>query len=401
MDTRKTSRREEWLAFEAAEWVDRIQRADSSDEDAFLVYLQESPRNVQELLLAQAWDDELERLLDPERQIDVDALIQAAGNVVPLAPMPVSSAEVATSTSPSIDTLAAAPEEGPDNSENGNRAAQSHAPGVTKAASWWKAKRSLRTIAAILGFLTVVLLWSSSWMEKKLFDPSTVTTSIGEQRAVELADGSVIALNTQSAVRVSFSQTSRDVFLTQGQALFTVAKDPARPFRVYAGGAVVQAVGTKFDVRHSHDLVKVAVIEGRVQVTARPSSSSPSVTLTELADRAKLAAGQAITIQSDGTLTPTANVDPAEVSAWQQRRLVFRNNTLAEIADEFSRYNRAPQIVIEGDELRAQRIPVAVFDADDPESLIVFLASDGSLSFDKRGDELVIRRRASAEPSPN
>lgn len=160
MDTRKTSRREEWLAYEAAEWVDRIQRADSSDQEAFLEYLQDSPRNVQELLLAQAWDDELGRLLDPERQIDVDALIEAAGNVVPLTPIPVSSAEVSTITSAPVDTLDSAPQDGPDNSESSNIATRSHSPGVTKATSWWRAKRSLRTIAAVLGFLSVVLLWS-------------------------------------------------------------------------------------------------------------------------------------------------------------------------------------------------------------------------------------------------
>lgn len=73
--------------------------------------------------------------------------------------------------------------------------------------------------------------------------------------------------------------------------------------------------------------------------------------------------------------------------------LIFRGHTLAQIADEFSRYNRAPRIVIQGEELRGQRIPIAIFDADDPESLIAFLANDETLVFERDRDTVAVHRR--------
>jgi transmembrane sensor len=60
-------------------------------------------------------------------------------------------------------------------------------------------------------------------------------TDIGERRTLTLADGSSIDLNARSKVRVRFSNAERDVELLQGQALFEVAKDKARPFVVTAG----------------------------------------------------------------------------------------------------------------------------------------------------------------------
>lgn len=353
MNSRTNSNRDEWFAYEAAEWIDRLEHGGDDDEKAFLKYLAESPRNVQEALLASAWDRELSGLLDRDRKIDVHALIAACGNVVPM-----------PGANPSTENRRTRPR-------------------------WqWPA-----LAASVAGAAVTLFLIAPSLMQ--WWAPSEFKTSIGEQRAIEFADGSVIALNTQSGVRVKFSDEAREVYLHQGQAMFTVAKDRSRPFRVHAGDAVVEAIGTKFDVRRFADRVSVAVIEGRVQVASDSSLPASDTQLAQLAERTSLAAGQAVNVAKNGVVTPPAPIDPTEVSAWQQRRLVFRNNTLAEIAEEFSRYNRTPQIRIEGEELRARRLPVAVFDADDPESLITYLASEGSIEVDRGSDSITIRQRQS------
>ena len=64
-----------------------------------------------------------------------------------------------------------------------------------------------------------------------------------------LADGSVLYLNTDTAVTIRYSRTERLVVLKSGQAGFEVAHDPNRPFRVFAGPAEAVAHGTEFDVR--------------------------------------------------------------------------------------------------------------------------------------------------------
>jgi ferric-dicitrate binding protein FerR (iron transport regulator) len=88
-----------------------------------------------------------------------------------------------------------------------------------------------------------------------------------------------------------------------------------------------------------------------------------------------------------------------DISAWQQRRLVFTDDTLGDIAEEFSRYNRSPQIRIEGDALRARRFS-GVFDADNPEGLLLYLAVDKSVVMDRDGDDVVIRSRPNDSASP-
>ena len=62
-----------------------------------------------------------------------------------------------------------------------------------------------------------------------------------------------------------------------------------------------------------------------------------------------------------------------------KRQLVFRNHTLQQIATEFNRYNKLPKISVEGEALQTKRYS-GVFDADDPESFLDFLALDHQLA---------------------
>lgn len=78
-----------------------------------------------------------------------------------------------------------------------------------------------------------------------------------------------------------------------------------------------------------------------------------------------LVAGETASIIASGNVTHPAAVDVADMMAWWQHRLVFRKQTLADIAFEFNRYNRKPQIRVEGEALQARQFN-GVFDADDP-----------------------------------
>ena len=60
----------------------------------------------------------------------------------------------------------------------------------------------------------------------------------------------------------------RLVELLQGQALFNVAKDSARPFFAMSDDARVRAVGTQFDINRRRTGTTVTVLEGRVAVVA-------------------------------------------------------------------------------------------------------------------------------------
>lgn len=99
-------------------------------------------------------------------------------------------------------------------------------------------------------------------------DPASgeYATGVAEHSNIRLPDGSSVALNAQSRLRVRFSASTRDIMLLQGAAVFSVARDTIRPFRVHARGAIFEAVGTDFSIYLGADVTQIAVRRGRVKV---------------------------------------------------------------------------------------------------------------------------------------
>jgi transmembrane sensor len=216
-------------------------------------------------------------------------------------------------------------------------------------------------------------------------------TALGEQRMVKLEDGSIVHLNTRSRISVHFLDSQREVRLEQGEALFQVERDPARPFIVRSGSTTVRAVGTAFNVYRRGSEVQVTVVEGRAQVSAMPRArttardNTPAATLPTL-----LAAGEAAVVAEDHISKTTAGAVSRAV-AWRERRLVFKDTPLGEVASEFNRYNKS-QMRIEGEALQARAI-TGVFSADHPQSLILYLSEFGSLQVSPEGEDWVVRAR--------
>lgn len=90
-------------------------------------------------------------------------------------------------------------------------------------------------------------------------------TKVGEVRSVRLADGSMLVIDTATAVRIAFTSTAREVTLVRGRVRFDVARDAARPFIVSAGGARITDRGTVFDVE-DYGVVSVRLISGAVDI---------------------------------------------------------------------------------------------------------------------------------------
>src|SRR5690606_10548060 len=67
-------------------------------------------------------------------------------------------------------------------------------------------------------------------------------TKVGDQEKITLADGSIVTLNTASRIEARMNGQERTVRLLEGEAFFEVAHDASRPFRVYAGDGVTEAV---------------------------------------------------------------------------------------------------------------------------------------------------------------
>ena len=179
--------------------------------------------------------------------------------------------------------------------------------------------------------------------------PNTLSTAVGENRLVTLSDGSTISLGGDTRIVVVVSEKERTVELTRGEALFKVAKDAVRPFKVRAGNATVVAIGTAFDVQRDSDRAIVSVTEGRVLV--EPAVDFLPVSLLQEFKpnlrTVRLDAGQQTTAGSTGIAEPSQVEDPTAATAWQSGRLAFHLQPLRYVLEDVNRYASKP-IVFEG-----------------------------------------------------
>jgi transmembrane sensor len=177
------------------------------------------------------------------------------------------------------------------------------------------------------------------------------------------------------------------VQLIAGEAIFNVAKNPHRPFRVSTGTTEILAVGTQFNVDAHDSTTVVTVLEGRVQVTnkpdIRPTDAGSSRALVD--QPVELTRGEQAVIARHRPLVRIAEADTVRVTAWTERRLFFDEATLTDVAAEFARYNDKV-IRINGDVLAAKHIS-GVFNSTDQSSFIEFLRthSDVRVREDARG----------------
>ncbi|MEE8294539.1 MAG: FecR domain-containing protein [Sphingomonadales bacterium] len=360
---RKQKRIDPVMVEEAAAWSLRISDSDLNAEEELELskWLKASPRHIEELLLTSALLSSADDL-DAWQDISVEDLIARADtSVVP------------------IGTKARG---GQPSNENQQPA---------RARKW---VIGLGTAAAIL--IAVMTGWLTLAPEDALL-PQSYTTEVGEQRSFTLADGSVIHINTRSELVVQYDDDARVIDLITGEALFQVAKDSERPFRVVAGDTVIEAIGTEFNVYRAPYGTKVTVIEGRVSVLSDdPPGGAVLPGASEFdgdqVNSILLNAGEEAL--ANGGVVTMATADIARTTSWRRRVLVFRGDPLSAVAEEFNRYNRL-QIIIDDPLLAAMPLK-AVLNADNPQSLLDLLEGSRDIEVERRGDtEIIVRLKPS------
>ena len=232
--------------------------------------------------------------------------------------------------------------------------------------------------AAALALLGIGLMWQLRSGGLHSAGPATralqFQTGHGEQRTYRLADGSLLHLNTDSAVRVRYARSERLIELDAGEAEFDVRHDANRTFRVVAGPAEVLDLGTRFDVRLRPDAAVVTVVEGRVAVAPAPDVGKGGLPGLNHPPRAvEMGANQQLSVTRGQWPAEPVSVDALRTTAWLHRQIVFDHERLEHVAAEFNRYAAKP-IEITSPELRDLEVS-GVFSTDDPEEILAFLRS--------------------------
>ncbi|MDN4546498.1 FecR domain-containing protein [Pseudomonas sp. C32] len=152
-------------------------------------------------------------------------------------------------------------------------------------------------------------------------------TATGEQRTLRLADGTVINLNTHSAVDVRFDEKQRLIVLQEGEILIETGHGDPRPFIVETREGSMRALGTRFLVKREEEGTRLSVLQSAV--AAHPQSSPEEQILRE---------GQQVLIRSNG-LGPILAVNLG-ADAWTRGMLVVDNARLEDLIHEIGRYRR-------------------------------------------------------------
>jgi len=174
----------------------------------------------------------------------------------------------------------------------------------------------------------------------------TFATGKGEHRTVKLADGSTVELNAGTRLSVTLGADDRRVTMPEGEAVFDVAADKARPFLISAGDRTVRVVGTRFDVRHRGDAISVTVERGVVEV--RPADG--------IAGRVfRLHPGQRLDTRQGEPAVQLSPADPEQVESWRTGRLIYRDQQLGDVVADLNQQFEKP-IVLEDPALARTRV---------------------------------------------
>lgn len=185
---------------------------------------------------------------------------------------------------------------------------------------WMKAA----AVAAGLLITTLVLYY----LRKPSY--AFISTPYAAIKTVWLPDSSEVVLNANSSIRFNTSRTrsKREVWIT-GEAFFKVRHinkaGKAQPFAVYAGDAVIEVLGTEFNVKSVNNTTGVLLRQGKVRFSI---PASHSATIMQPNDYCLYNEGQVI----------TRVVNPVLYTSWMEHKYRFEKTPVREICETLKEY---------------------------------------------------------------
>lgn len=197
----------------------------------------------------------------------------------------------------------------------------------------------------------VVLLVAPDWRGIN----ADYRSPVGEHLQITLADGSVVDLDSGSAIDVQFTADKRQVTLLRGQAFFSVISQPGRVFEVSADEVKVTVTGTAFAVEVSPRVVEVSVAKGSVNVVDKQHSDA----LVQ-----PLKPGQRVSMLREGGGILRGSIPVEQIAPWRHGQMLVVDQPISEIVERLRRYQ--PGLIILNDEALGKRKITAALDLRSP-----------------------------------
>lgn len=249
----------------------------------------------------------------------------------------------------------------------------SNEPEQNHRSSQWQ---YISAMAATVLVAVAAILWQSN-KDANIYQQS-FSTQAGEFAQVELPDGSIVELNTNSKIDVHFDDKARHITLYQGEAYFDINSDNQRSLEVDLGDATVSVLGTEFNIRKKSDNSHIIVTEGRVKVSEKTGHEQIA------GDKAVLNQGQQISVFKRtglGLVMPKQNSQDIN---WRERTLVFQETNLQQALEELNRYLKQP--VDTSDESLQYSKVSGTFSLDEPDTTLSALIETFSIEQEQGND---------------
>lgn len=214
----------------------------------------------------------------------------------------------------------------------------------------------IAAVALVLVGLSAFLYFALSKRAHKTLDAQFITAIAPKSQKSQLilADGTKVWLNSGTTLKYKsdYGNIDRQIFL-EGEAYFEVAKNPSKPFLVYASNIVVKAIGTSFNVKCylEDNIIETTLIEGKVQVTKSNNNTVKESVYLNPKERAifnrldnKLVVTteqQPEKTEKDKEFSTYSYIQPKSIQSvisWKNEELIFENEPFEELTKRLERW---------------------------------------------------------------
>jgi len=182
--------------------------------------------------------------------------------------------------------------------------------------------------------LIPLLLFSTIYFYKKTTLVSdnniTIKTAKGERVNIVLSDGTAVYINSESTLSYNpktFNKKQRQLSF-EGEAYFSVTKNPEAPFIVNTNIMKLKVLGTKFNLksRYSDPNIIVSLREGHVQLFSKKTGDAQELFINE----------RGLLNKGTGKFTVHKHFKEQDI-AWTKGDLVFNKVSLSNILKTLER----------------------------------------------------------------
>ena len=235
---------------------------------------------------------------------------------------------------------------------------------------------SLKRVSQLVAIALVVIAPAAFIAKGALAPVTEYAAPRGEDRIVDLADGSRLHLSGGTELSVRITPWARTVTITRGETYFDVAHETLRSFTVDTGSASVAVLGTAFDINLRDDGEReVRVYRGLVNVKAGNGEW-----------RVPAGVGVAIAGSHMRSLDDVEGDTPGWIDGWFDAQ----DTALDDLVEQVNRSSDRP-IVLADPGLGALQVS-GRFQLDRPRELLDMLGAIHGLRWEDKGEQLLVSR---------